>query len=71
MIEGQRSGRNQTVQMEMIFERLIPGVQNRNDAQGSVQSPLAKLQKCFTDGLKQKTEYDLFVSEDQPIQFMG
>jgi len=43
------------MQMKMIFEGLIPGVQDGDDAKGSSKSPLAKLQQRFTDGFKQKS----------------
>src|SRR4029450_7402271 len=56
--------------MKMIFERLIPGVQNRDDAQRSAQSALAKLQERFTDGFKQQSKENLFVGEDQAVEFM-
>jgi len=45
----------------MVFENLIPGVQDRDDAKGSAKPGVAKLKQCFTDGFKEKAEENLFV----------
>ena len=59
------------MEVEVIFEGLIPGVQHGDDPHRAAQAPSAKLQQRFTDSLKQKTQANLFVGQDQPIQFMG
>ena len=71
VIRRQSAGGNQTVQMKMIFEGLVPGVQHGDDPKGSLKTSLAKLQQRFTDGFKQKTQANLFVGQDQPVKFMG
>ena len=53
MIQGQGAGRDEAVQMKMIFERLIPGVQDGDDPHRSAKTPLAKLKERFTDGFKE------------------
>ena len=55
VIEGQSAGRDQTVQMKMVIEDLIPGMEDGDDSHRSAQAPLAKLQERFTDGFKQKS----------------
>jgi hypothetical protein len=42
--------------MEMVLERLIPGVQYGDDAQCPAKTTSAKLQECLTDGFKEKAE---------------
>jgi hypothetical protein len=44
MIQRQSAGGNQTVQMKMILEGLVPGVQYGDDSKGSLKTCLAKLQ---------------------------
>jgi hypothetical protein len=71
LIEGQSAGGNKTVQMKMIFKRLIPGVQHGDHSKGSLKVGLTKLEQRFTDGFKQKTQANLLVGQDQPVKFMG
>ena len=47
--------------MEMVFERLIPGVQDGDDPDGSLQTGAAKLQQGLTDSFKEKAKENLFV----------
>src|SRR5215472_13922828 len=46
-IKRQNTRGNQTVQMKMIQQGLIPGVHNRSDPQGSAQTPLGKLRQSL------------------------
>ena len=55
VIEGHSAGRDQTVQMKMVIEDLIPGMKHSDDPHRSFKAPLAKLQERFTDGFKQKS----------------
>ncbi len=55
----------------MIFERLVPGMKDGDNSKSPAQTAFAKLQQRFTDGFKQKTQDDLFVSENQSVKFMG
>ena len=52
----------------MVFESLIPGVQDGDDAKGSVQTGAAKLQQGLTDSFKEQAEESLFVGENQAIE---
>ena len=45
MIEGESASGNETVQMKMIFERLIPGMKHRGNAHRCAEAPLAKLKE--------------------------
>ena len=55
VIEGQSAGRDQTVQMKMVIEDLIPGMKHGDNPERCAKAPLAKLQERFTDGFKQKS----------------
>ena len=55
----------------MIFEGLVPRVQDGDEANGSLQTGMAKLQQRFTDGFKEQAEQNLFVGEDQTVKLMG
>lgn len=54
----------------MIFKRLIPGVQDGDDAQGSTEATSAKLKQRFTNGFKKNPEHDLLVGEDQAVEII-
>ena len=40
-------------EVEMIFERLIPSVEYRNESDLSAKMPMAKLEQRFTDRFEQ------------------
>ena len=44
LIEGQSAGGDKTMEVEVIFEGLIPGVEHGDDPKGSLKTGLAKLQ---------------------------
>jgi len=52
----------------MIFESLIPGMQDGDDPDGSLQTGAAKLQQGPTDGFKEQAQENLFVGEDQTVE---
>ena len=68
MIEGESASGNETVQMKMIFERLIPGMKHSGNAHRCAEAPLAKLKEGLTDGFKEKREQNPFVGEDQAVE---
>src|SRR5262245_17737300 len=55
LIKGQSASRNQTMQMKMILEGLIPGVEHGDDAKGCLKTGLAKLKECLTNCFKKKS----------------
>src|SRR5437764_1450894 len=70
VIQGQSAGGDKTVNVKMVFEGLVPGVQHSDDSHRSFKTSTAKLKQRFTDGFKEKTEQNLFVGQDQAIQFV-
>ena len=46
--KGKRAGGDQAVDMEMVDERLWPGMQNADESQSAFKSPL----RIFSKGLK-------------------
>src|SRR5439155_16312972 len=68
LIEGQSAGGDKTMEMKMVFESLIPGMQHRDDPHRSLKSTLAKLQQCRADGFKEQAKENLFVGEDQAVE---
>jgi len=55
----------------MIFESLIPGVQDGDDPDGSLQTGAAKLQQGLTDGFEEQAKENLFVGENQAVENVG
>ena len=70
MIQRQSTGGDQAMEVEVIFERLIPCVQHSGDPYRSTKTASAKLKEGFADGFKEKTEQYLFVGEDQSIKLV-
>ena len=60
LIEGQSAGGDKTMEMKMVFESLIPGMQHRDDPHRSLKTTLAKLQQCRADGFKEQAKENLF-----------
>src|SRR5437762_12924532 len=56
LIEGQSAGGDKTMEMKMVCESLIPGMQHRDDPHRAPKTTLAKLQQCRADRFKEKTE---------------
>jgi len=54
VIEGQRPGGEQAVEMKMVLESLIPGMEHGDDTQGSTEPPSAKFNEGLTDSFKQE-----------------
>jgi hypothetical protein len=55
VIHRQSTGRDKTMQMKMVFERLVPGVKPSDDPHRSAKTPLTKLKECFADGFKENS----------------
>jgi len=67
LIEGESACGDETVQMEMILESLVPGVKHSDDAESSPQMGLAKLQQGLGNSLKQQAQQNLFATEDEAV----
>ena len=59
------------MQMKMIQQGLIPGVQNRSDPQSPAQTALSKLGQGLPDRLKQNIDQGFLIDEDQGVEFVG
>lgn len=58
------------MEMKMVFERLVPGVQYGDNPKGSAQTASAKLDQRFADRFKQKSQDDPLVGKDQAVELM-
>ena len=55
LIEGQSSSGDQTMEMKMIQQGLVPGVQHRDETDLSAKASVAKLNERFANGFKEMT----------------
>ena len=55
LIEGQSSSRDQTMEMKMIQQDLVLGMEHRDQTDLSTQARVAKLNERFADGFKEMT----------------
>ena len=58
------------MEMEVIHEDLIPGVQESDEPQPAAQIVAAELHECSADGLEEDGEHHLLVAEDEGIEGM-
>src|SRR5439155_24840338 len=68
VIQGQSAGGDKTVNVKMVVEGLVPGMQHGDDSDSSLKTRAAKLKERFADGFKQKSEQNLFAGEDQAVE---
>ena len=55
LIEGQSSGGDQTMEMKMIQQGLVPGMEHRDKTDLSAKASVAKLNERFANGFKEMT----------------
>ena len=55
LIEGQSSSGDQTMEMKMIQQGLVPGMQHRDETDLSAKTSVAKINERFTNGFKEMT----------------
>lgn len=70
LIERQHSIWEQAMEVEVVFELLIPGVQDTDKAWGSPKVSASEGQESFGDGLKQEVEENSFISEHEGVELM-
>jgi hypothetical protein len=58
---AQGASRDQAVQMKVVFEELIPGMQDSDKAQGPAQFLSPKLDQGLRDGFEKEVEHHGFV----------
>lgn len=70
-VESERSTRDQTVQVKMIQQSLIPGVEHGEESDFAFQMGSGEIGKSCGNGLEEDVEQNLLVDEHERIQFMG
>ena len=70
-VEGKRAARDQTVQMKMIQQDLIPGVEHGKEPDSAFQVGSSEIGKSLRHGFEEDVQQNLLVGQDQRIQFMG
>ena len=73
LVKRQSPGWNEAMEMEMVHESLAPCVQNRNESELSLKTPLRILGKCLQgliDGSKKDCQGDHFIAQDNRIKLM-
>ena len=63
--------RHQAMQVQVLNQRLSPGVQHRRQPNLSVQVPLTEFHQHFRRGSKQQRVNETRVGPRQPVQLMG
>ena len=58
---AQGAPRDQAVQMKVVFEELIPGMQDSDKAQGPTQFLPPKLDQGLRDGFEEEGEHHRFI----------
>jgi hypothetical protein len=70
VVKRQGSAWDQTVEVEMRTESLIPGVEYGQKAELAAEVSAPKVEQRLRDGLKQEMEKRLFVGEDQWVELV-
>ena len=72
-VRGQRSRGNDDMDVEMVQERLVPGMKKGHEAEFAAESVVrvrAELQQGFRDGFVQNVDCDFPVAENNRIQIV-
>ena len=70
LIEREHSFWEQAVEVKVILELLIPGMQDQGKARGSLKVPLSKFQQGLADRLEQQIEQEFFVYQDERVEIV-
>jgi len=70
-IEGQRPSRNEAVQMEVIAECLVPGVQDTDEPELAIEVSAPKLKQGLRDSFEQDIAEHVLVDQYEWIEFAG
>jgi hypothetical protein len=62
LIEGQYSSGDKTMEMEMIQQGLVPGMEQCDETDLSAKASVAKINERFTNGFKEMTISGRFIS---------
>jgi len=69
-IERQRPRWNQAVEMEVIAQRLVPGVKHTDETEQTAEVSTSKLEQGLRDRFEQDVADDFLVGEGERIQFV-
>src|SRR5207253_7955728 len=69
-IEGQRSTGNEAVQMEVIAQRLVPGMQDTDETEQAMEVGAAKLEQSLRDSFEQDIAEHLLVHQQEWVEFV-
>jgi len=70
-IGGERAAGDQTMEMEVIAQSLVPGVKDGQEADRAVKMSPSEIGQGLRDRLEEDVEEDLLVDQDKGIQFVG
>jgi hypothetical protein len=71
LIERQSSFWEEAMEVEVVVELLIPGVQDEDKARGSLKMSLSKFQEGLGDSLEQEIEEDSFVYQEERVEYVA
>ena len=69
-IGAQGAARNETVQMEVVAQGLIPRMKDRQESDPAVEVGAAKIGERFGDRLEEDGDQDLGIDEEQEVEFV-
>ena len=69
-VECESATWDQTVQVNMIQQSLIPGMEHGQKPDLAFQMGSAEVRQSLGNGLEEDSEQDLLIDEDQRVQFM-
>ena len=71
LIEGQGSSRDEAMEVEVIQQDLVPGMEHSGKARGPSKVSAGEVCEGLRDSLKQDIEQDSLIDEDEAIEFVG
>lgn len=71
VVEGEGSLGEEAMEVEMVLQLLIPGMQHQSKARGAVEVCVGEFHEDFGDDFEQEVQKDPFVTEDEGVEFVG
>ena len=71
LIDREHSFWEQAMEVKVVSELLVPGMQDEGKTRSSLKVILSKFQEGLGDGLKQEFEEQFFVYQDQGVEFVA
>jgi len=69
-VETQRTARDQTVQVEVVPQGLIPGMEDGQKSDSAVQVGASEIREGFGSRFKEDGDQDLWVRQEQDVEFV-